>query len=293
MQHPWFTPLRLLVTGGMWTSRLPLTTSAEDPTTIPNGWLIWRNLLRRPISANGNRRVTIIGHSLGGVYSLYFLNHQSQEWKDKYVSYFIPMGAPFGGSYLALVAEMAHDLIDNYLPKEINWFRLFLKNIQTMSVAAALLPNQRAWGSKDPLVSFEDDGSKVTINDYEKVFKMINETEGLMMYYDAMEQEYGYTEMKHPGVNILCISGKGVPTIEGASFRSLDDFPHRPHRLKFGKGDGIVNQRSTRACSMFSKNTEMMKKYRFEESEYQIGHITMVYNPRILAKIVRTVARAG
>ena len=177
------------------------------PNDNPEWMVAMKKLVKETYAANGNRRVTIIGHSLGGLYSLYFLNHQSQRWKDKYISYYIPMGTPFGGVYMVLLAKAMHDLLDHYVPREINWFKLFYENINTMSAVPTLLPNQRGWPKDHPLVSFGN-GSKISINEYHKYFKMINDTNGFMMYKDAEIADSGYNYLKHPGVNILCITGK-------------------------------------------------------------------------------------
>lgn len=42
--------------------------------------------------------VYLLGHSMGCHYVLYFLNHQPQVWKDKYIKGFISLGAPWGGA---------------------------------------------------------------------------------------------------------------------------------------------------------------------------------------------------
>lgn len=42
--------------------------------------------------------VYLLGHSMGSHYVLYFLNHQPQAWKDKYIKGFISLGAPWGGA---------------------------------------------------------------------------------------------------------------------------------------------------------------------------------------------------
>lgn len=46
--------------------------------------------------------VYLLGHSMGGHYVLYFLNHQPQAWKDKYIRGFISLAAPWGGAVKAL-----------------------------------------------------------------------------------------------------------------------------------------------------------------------------------------------
>lgn len=46
--------------------------------------------------------VYLLGHSMGCHYVLYFLNHQPQAWKDKYIRGFISLAAPWGGAVKAL-----------------------------------------------------------------------------------------------------------------------------------------------------------------------------------------------
>lgn len=46
--------------------------------------------------------VYLLGHSMGCHYVLYFLNHQPQAWKDKYIRGFISLGAPWGGAVKVL-----------------------------------------------------------------------------------------------------------------------------------------------------------------------------------------------
>lgn len=42
--------------------------------------------------------VYLLGHSMGGLYVLYFLNHQPQAWKDKYIKGLISLAVPWGGA---------------------------------------------------------------------------------------------------------------------------------------------------------------------------------------------------
>lgn len=41
--------------------------------------------------------VVLIAHSMGNMYTLYFLNHQPQTWKDRYIKAFVSLGAPWAG----------------------------------------------------------------------------------------------------------------------------------------------------------------------------------------------------
>ena len=55
-------------------------------------------LVEQTYSENHNKRVILIGHSMGNTYILYMLNHQSQRWKDTYIQSHVALSGPWGGA---------------------------------------------------------------------------------------------------------------------------------------------------------------------------------------------------
>lgn len=55
-------------------------------------------LVEDTYTINNNSKVVLLGHSLGNLVLLYFLNQKTQEWKDKFIGSFVTLSAPWGGS---------------------------------------------------------------------------------------------------------------------------------------------------------------------------------------------------
>lgn len=66
-----------------------------------------RRLVQEAVRRNGGRRVVIIAHSLGTLYSWYFLRQQSAEWRRQYVERLVAAAPPYGGASLALHAILS------------------------------------------------------------------------------------------------------------------------------------------------------------------------------------------
>lgn len=60
-----------------------------------------RQLTEEMYNTSGQRVVYLL-HSMGGPITWYFLGHQSQSWKDKYVESVISVAGAWGGSIKAV-----------------------------------------------------------------------------------------------------------------------------------------------------------------------------------------------
>ena len=74
-----------------------------------------KSLIQTMYAAGGNKKVTIVAHSMGGPVSLYFLNNVvTQQWKNTYINAFIPIAGAWSGGGLVLKL-----LISGYAPNEL------------------------------------------------------------------------------------------------------------------------------------------------------------------------------
>ncbi|CAH8551001.1 unnamed protein product [Dicrocoelium dendriticum] len=62
----------------------------------------FKELIEEKYVRNGRKRVVIVAHSMGTMYTLYFLNLQSQSWKKTYLEAFVSVSGPFGGGSKAM-----------------------------------------------------------------------------------------------------------------------------------------------------------------------------------------------
>lgn len=63
-------------------------------------------LIEETYQINDYQSTILLGHSLGGLIALQFLNRQTQEWKDKYIRFFIALSPSWGGTVKALEAYL-------------------------------------------------------------------------------------------------------------------------------------------------------------------------------------------
>ncbi|XP_039209444.1 phospholipase A2 group XV isoform X2 [Crotalus tigris] len=207
--------------------------------------------------------VVLIAHSMGNMYSLYFLSHQPQEWKDKYIRDFVSLGAPWGGVAKAFRVLASGD--NNRIPV-ISSFKI--RDQQRSAVSTSwLLPYNYTWSPGKIFVSTPS--ANYTIRDFQKFYMDIGFEDGWLMRKATEALIYSMTP---PGVRTHCLYGTGVNTPDSFFYDSL---PDKEPKIFYGDGDGTVNLESALQCQKWiGQQEQKVILYELPGNE----HIEMLYN---------------
>ena len=127
---------------------------------------------------NDQQRCVIICHSMGCIYSLYFLSKMDRKWKEQFVDSYISIAAPFGGAVEAVDEVLAGSSMGNS----------YVDAIRSMSGILSLLPTPIAFNDSHPFViydnireEFRDEGDpedeQLTVDDLTDIIKWLNVTQ--------------------------------------------------------------------------------------------------------------------
>ncbi|KAF7262615.1 hypothetical protein EG68_00092 [Paragonimus skrjabini miyazakii] len=224
---------------------------------------------------NDNRPVVLLGHSLGALYALYFLQQKTDEWKRTYIKAYVPLGGPFGGSVRALLAVTSGDNFGVFLRDPL----VFRDLERSMPSLGLLLPSPRLWPSNEPLIFTPE--TNYSAHQYDKLFHDITYPEGYQMYLDST-REFD-TFLNPTGVQIICVHGSEVSTPVSLTYPQKGwfhkGFPDESPKITEGEGDGTVPIRSLEICRHWT-NTEYV-------TLPGASHIDITTDPRFLTLLRR------
>ena len=253
------------------------------------------NLVEQMYKDNGQQKVTIVVHSMGGPVSLHFLTgyrNVTQEWKDKYINAWIPLSGGWSGSnsvlqYLISGLTSLPSLFTFKIPNIIMYFLdrfLILPIIRTFESGVWMLPRATVWGDTT-LVSTPS--RNYTANDYQQLFSDVGFNMGYEMFEHVLPINRDYPA---PNVTTYCLYGVGVNTTKSISFAKDFDGTSpadESSNVIFGDGDGIVNIQSSEICL---KWRNMPSAYPFTSRTYEgVGHHNMTKNAHVLAYVAEIV----
>ena len=241
---------------------------------------------------NGNTKVTIVAHSMGGPVTLHFLTSGlvSQSWKDQHIGNFIPLSGAWSGGNEALQTQVSGLSVINtrscdmfnvfhYISDQIRYsLKPILRSHQSMSF---LLPRPSVW-TDTVLVSTPT--QTYTASDYERLFSDIGFTDGFAMFKGIADINDNFPA---PNVPTHCFYGVGVDT--PLSFHYGEAFPGGADddpEVTMGDGDGTVNTLSSEVCLQWASNGG----HRFSSMTFdKVGHQEMVSDKKVLQEVGKIV----
>lgn len=212
--------------------------------------------------------VVLIAHSMGNMYTLYFLNQQPQIWKDRYIKAFISLGAPWAGvaKTVRVVTSGDNNRIPVISPLKIRFQQ------RTAVSTTWLFPYAHTWPTTKVLV--QTPNYNYTVMDYQRLYQDIGFEDGWMMRQDT---ESLVSDLTPPGVETHCLYGSGIPTPEG--FQYSNKFPDVEPNVVTGDGDGTVNLISALQCKRWmgkQKYNVTLKELPSNEHVAMLANLTTV-----------------
>jgi len=201
--------------------------------------------------------------------TLYFLNQKSQKWKDKYIKSLFSLAGPWAGALksLKVFASGVKLKIAVVHPLAVR------EEQRTFPSLAFLLPSQRLWRSDEILI--ESELRNYTVSDYRLFFQDINYMNGYNMWIDVKNLTYNMTP---PGVEVHCLYGYGIDTMQKLIYKKGEFPDSQPHTL-YGDGDGTVNLRSLRSCLEW-EGKQLQNVY--HQNYSKVSHLNIMSDPNVL-----------
>ncbi|CAL8070172.1 unnamed protein product [Calicophoron daubneyi] len=202
-------------------------------------------LIEQTYRISNSSRIVLIGHSMGTMFCLYFLDSQPDEWKHKYIYSYMAVGGPYGGSVKAVESIVSGNDFGIPFKRSID-FRSLERALVSMGI---LMPDPRLWSDKEPIVTTPK--ANYTPHDYEQLYKDLGYMLGYQMIQDS-RKAYDYFKPPTGIERLICVHGSGIDTVTQLQYPKSNifnkGFPDGEPTRIMGDGDGTVLLRSLEIC---------------------------------------------
>jgi hypothetical protein len=245
----WNDTIALLVKAG-YTIGKNLRAAPYDwrvsPAQYQSDFKALKQLIERTYDMNGNRSVALASLSMGGSYTILFLNtFVSQAWKDKYIHSWTSFCSPFGGSPIA-VAALASSFNKFGMPWYILSSSQMLSMTQSFGSIYWLIPFEQLYN--DMIIAITPT-QNYTSADFEQLFQRLGNAQGADMY---SHMQFART-MQAPGVAMNCIHGWNISTPHQVLYTSSDLYSSDATFIT-GDGDGTVPIKGLSICDKWQQD---------------------------------------
>lgn len=247
-------------------------------------WMVrMRELVESASERNGGRRVVLIVHSLGNLYTWHFLRSMTREWREQYIDSYLALAAPWGGAVSAVLAVVTGENFDYWWVSPT----IYRTALRTFPSSYALFPTAKTVANR-VLVTVRGNGEDTiyTLNNIRTLFNDMGYKHAWPMYKHAQANTIDVASTP-PGVTTHCVYSIGVRTAQSYIYRA-SQFPDKFPTALIADGDGTVNSESLALCQGWNEDDNDGKKIIVERFE-GVDHREILRNAKtysILAKIL-------
>ena len=213
---------------------LPVSDKDKTTTNSDAFFIRFQQLIERVYYLNNSTRVALTSLSAGQNAILMFLSRMvSQEWKEKFIAYYISLDGALSGSVSALHISLS----PTYLPAALSLSNSRgLELFQSLGGITALLPNNFVLGKDRNYISTPSGiyGS----GNWTQLYSYIGANVAVETYKDISNAGFYEQQMKEPGIEVHLIHGTGVDTPSFLQFNTTD-LLFTPN-ITYANGDGTI-----------------------------------------------------
>jgi lysophospholipase-3 len=225
------------------------------PTSAYRGaWLgMMTDLVEQTSRKNGGAKVVLLAHSMGNLYTLWFLGQKSPAWKRQYVKRWVATSGVFAGAGTGVV-----QLVSGSSQGVPGVTGMTVRHEQrSYESSMILLPTPQVWG-EFPLVRVAAAAAASTsatafaknysAHEYGELFAAAGDFPNFLARYNALANLTA--DLVDPGVPVTHLYGVGVDTPTAFEYDADSSasvaaaFRNGPTRVVHGDGDGTVPLRS-------------------------------------------------